>query len=44
MGLDICLTKVLSKSEVDKLKKKHTDLIYPEQFTFIEILFLLNSS
>lgn len=42
MGLDICLTKVLSKSEVDKLKKKHTDLIYPEQFTFIEIQDLVN--
>lgn len=42
MGLDIYLTKVLSKSEVDKLKKKHTDLIYPEQFTFIEIQDLVN--
>ena len=37
MGLDIYLTKVLSKSEVDKLKKKHTDLIYPDEFSFIEI-------
>lgn len=46
MGLDIYLTKVLSKSEVNKLKKKHnvSDLIYPEKYndeldkiTFINI-------
>ena len=42
MGLDIYLTKVLSKSEVDKLKKKHTDLIYPDEFSFIEIEHLVN--
>ena len=42
MGLDIYLTKVLSKSEVDKLKKKHTDLIYPDEFSFIEIQHLVN--
>ena len=51
MGLDIELVKVLTKSEVSKLKKKHnvTDLIHPEQFcdeldkiSFIEIKYLVN--
>ena len=51
MGLDIQLCKVLSKSEVTKLKNKHnvTDLIHPEQscdeldkISFIEIKYLIN--
>ena len=51
MGLDIELVKVLTKSEVTKLKNKHnvTDLIHPEQFcdeldkiSFIEIKYLVN--
>ncbi len=51
MGLDIELVKVLTKSEVSKLKKKHnvTDLIYPgkpcdelEGISFIEIDKLIN--
>lgn len=51
MGLDIELCKVLSKSEVTKLKKKYnvTDLIHPEQFcdeldeiSFIGIEYLIN--
>ncbi len=51
MGLDIELCRVLSKSEVTKLKKKHnvTDLIYPEKpcdeledISFIDIEYLIN--
>ena len=51
MGLDIDLVRVLSKSEVSKLKKKHnvTDLIHPgkpcdelEDISFIEVDKLIN--
>ena len=51
MGLDIELCRVLSKSEVTKLKNKHnvTDLIHPEKpcveledISFIDIDYLIN--